>query len=314
MPPITASGGGDSKRVPRVVCYQQTYFPDNGSQYVSMLPLLTSNSGVTHVILAAIHINGEPGNLTLNDDPPDHSRFAPLWAEVRVLQTVGVKVMGMLGGAARGSYERLDRTEAEFEMYYTPLRDMIRARSLDGLDLDVEEEMSLPGIIRLIDRLKLDFGEDFVVTLAPVATALVSGLKHLSGFDYHALEFERGAKISWYNTQFYNGWGLMNSPAAYDLITAQGWPPEKVVVGQLTNPRNGSQGYIPLETTSAVLGMLVQKYPQFGGVSGWEYFNSFPGNTQRPWGWSCSMSLIMGMKRIHECAVASADQLAQTSE
>ena len=313
MPPVTSSGAANGNIVPRIVCYQQTYFPDNGSQYVSMLPLLTNNSGVTHVILAAIHINGEPGNLTLNDDPPDHSRFAPLWAEVRVLQTSGVKVMGLLGGAARGSYERLDGTESDFEAYYIPLRDLIRRHSLDGLDLDVEEEMSLQGAIRLIDRLKLDFGEDFIVTLAPVATALVPGLKHLSGFDYMALELERGSKISWYNTQFYNGWGLMDSPAAYDLITAQGWLPEKVVVGQLTNPSNGSQGYIPLETTSAVLGMLVLKYPNFGGVSGWEYFNSLPGNAQRPWSWACSMSLILGMKRVHECAASMASSQCTTS-
>ncbi|KMU83223.1 hypothetical protein CIHG_01005 [Coccidioides immitis H538.4] len=67
--------------------------------------------------------------------------------------------------------------------------------------------MSLDGIIRLIDRLKSDFGDEFIITLAPVATAMVHGLRHLSGFDYRALETARGSKISWYNVQFYNGWG-----------------------------------------------------------------------------------------------------------
>ena len=88
------------------------------------------------------------------------------------MQDIGVKVLGMLGGAAQGSFQRLDRSGGEFEAYYVPLRDMIRRHNLDGLDLDVEEPMSLNGIIRLIDRLKTDFGPEFLITLAPVATAL----------------------------------------------------------------------------------------------------------------------------------------------
>jgi alkaline phosphatase D len=75
----------------------------------------------------------------------------------------------MLGGASAGSFAHLDGLE--FEAYYSPLKDMIAAHSLDGLDLDVEE-MSLNGVIQLIDRLKNDFGNDFLITLAPVAAAL----------------------------------------------------------------------------------------------------------------------------------------------
>jgi alkaline phosphatase D len=305
MPPVPADGGRTvNPRSHRIVCYHQTYYPDNGTKYVSMLPLLANNSGVTHVILAAIHINDDPQQLTLNDNPPNHPQFIPLWAEARVLQAAGVKILGLLGGAARGSFERLDQTDPEFDLYYEALHDLIRDRGLDGLDLDVEEPMSLPGIIRLIDRLKLDFGDEFIITLAPVATALIAGLRHLSGFDYRALEEAQGSSISWYNAQFYNGWGLMDNPMAYDIIISQGWPAEKVIVGQLTNPGNGAQGYVPLETTSAVLAVLLEKYPLFGGVSGWEYHNSMPGDVERPWQWACAMSWIMALKLIHQRAVA----------
>ena len=95
------------------------------------------------------------------------------------MQDVGVKVLGMLGGAAQGSFQRLDRSDGEFEAYYVPLRDMVRRHNLDGLDLDVEEPMSLNGIIRLIDRLKTDFGPEFLITLAPVATALRTCISEL---------------------------------------------------------------------------------------------------------------------------------------
>lgn len=262
-----------------------------------MLPLIRNNTGVTHVIIAAFHLNTPPENITLNDDPPDSAVYDPLWAEVPQVKQEGVKVMGMLGGAARGSFERLDGNQEQFELFYRPLLAVIRRHELDGLDLDVEEPMSLGGIIRLIDRLKSDQGDGFIVTLAPVAAALL-GIGNLSGFDYRQLEQARAAKISWYNTQFYNGWGPADDPRMYAALVALGWSPQRVVYGLLTNPGNGSQGYVPQEQIGPILGALVEQYPTFGGVMGWEYFNSLPGEKAKPWQWAAEMSLSMGMKDV----------------
>lgn len=91
---------------PRLIVYHQTIHDPRGN-YHSLLPLLTNNTGITHVIVAAIHLNDEPGYLTLNDHRPDDKRFDQLWGEVSWLQGSGVKVMGMLGGAAKGSFEKL---------------------------------------------------------------------------------------------------------------------------------------------------------------------------------------------------------------
>lgn len=262
-----------------------------------MLPLLRNSTGVTHVIIAAFHLNSGPGNITLNDDPPESPVYAPLWAEVPQVKAAGVKVMGMLGGAAPGSFQRLDGSSEQFEAYYAPLLAVIRRHGLDGLDLDVEEEMTLEGIIRLIDRLKADLGNDFIITLAPVAAALL-GFGNLSGFDYRQLEQARGSKISWYNTQFYNGWGPAEDPRMYAAMITQGWPAQKVVYGLLTNPGNGSQGFVPREKITAILSVLREEYPGFGGVMGWEYFNSLPGEKEKPWQWAAEMSLSMGMKDV----------------
>ncbi|KAK6609592.1 alkaline phosphatase [Botrytis cinerea] len=171
---------------------------------------------------------------------------------------------------SKGSFTRLDQDDTTFELYYIPLRNLIRERGLDGLDLDVEEEMTLAGIIRLIDRLKADFGAGFIITLAPVAAALISDLpKHnLSGFNYEALEVMRGSSIDWYNTQFY-------------------------LVGMVTNPGNGS-GWVPFEVLQEVLLNLKLRYPTFGGVMGWEYFNSLPGDRDRPWEWAAWMTRVLG--------------------
>ncbi|TGO47516.1 hypothetical protein BCON_0274g00030 [Botryotinia convoluta] len=279
----------------RIVIYYQTQHHPNG-KLCSILPIITKpNIVVTHVNVAAIHLNDPPGNITLNDHVPHHERFVTMWAELRILQASGIKVMGMLGGAAKGSFIRLDQDDAIFELYYIPLRNLIRERGLDGLDLDVEEEMTLAGIIRLIDRLTADFGAGFIITLAPVAAALVSELpKHnLSGFSYEALEVMRGSSIDWYNTQFYCGWGDMSKTAGYDMMMVRGWPAHKIVVGMVTNPANGS-GWVPFETLQEVLLNLKLRYPTFGGVMGWEYFNSLPGDRDRPWEWAAWMTRVLG--------------------
>jgi chitinase len=260
-----------------------------------MLPLLENNTGITHVILAAFHLNEQPEAITLNDDPPQSPVFDPLWAEVPLMQQQGVKVMGMLGGAAPGSFTRLDGSREQFELFYYPLLAMIRRHGLDGLDLDVEEPMSLQGVIRLIDRLKADLGDAFIITLAPVAAALL-GIGNLSGFDYRELEQARASKISWYNTQFYNGWGPAEDPRMYATMMAQGWSARRVVYGLLTNPGNGSQGYVSQEKIGPVLATLIEHYPTFGGVMGWEYYNALPGDSAKPWQWAAQMSLSMGMK------------------
>lgn len=200
------------------------------------------------------------------------------------MQDIGVKVLGMLGGAARGTFARLDGSEELFEAYYVPLRDMIRKYRFDGLDLDVEEEMSLGGVVRLIDRLKGDFGGGFLVTLAPVAEALRGG-GHLSGFDYEVLEGVRGGSVAWYHVQFYNGWGSLGGFGDYDDILRRGWEVEKVVVGVLTNPGLG-HGYVEFEDLRRTVSAMAQFYPGFGGVMGWEYFNSRPGDEGAPWQWA----------------------------
>ncbi|KAI1482962.1 glycoside hydrolase family 18 protein [Daldinia eschscholtzii] len=282
---------------PRLVVYYQTIHDSNGN-HISILPLITQpDISITHLIVAAIHINEDPNGLTLNDHPPSDPRFITMWAEMRIAQASDIKVLGMLGGAAKGSYTRLDQDQETFEKYYGPLYDLIRERDLNGLDLDVEEQMSLGGIVRLIDRLRADFGPDFIITLAPVAAALLDSRSNLSGFDYEALEVMRGKQIAWYNAQFYCGWGDASTPVMYEMCIARGWPPEKVVVGLVTTPDNGP-GWVPFEVLGPTLAVLRHQFSKFGGVMGWEYFNGLPGGKERPWEWAQRITKLLGVARV----------------
>ncbi|MCJ1405593.1 hypothetical protein MMC11_008821 [Xylographa trunciseda] len=228
------------------------------------------------------------------------TKYDPLWAEIRELQDGGIKVLGMLGGAHQGSFTALDGEITSFDAHYKPLREMIAWMGLDGLDLDVEEAMSIAAVIRLIDHLKADFGKEFLITLAPIATAM-RAQQNLSGFDYEVLEKAFGHKIAWYNTQFYCGWGCMKSTVDYDKIAVR-WPVEKLVVGFVTNPQNCA-GWVEDRVLRETLTALLEKCPKFGGVMGWEYFNSITSEHPEqgePCRWAQLMSEILYEARTNE--------------
>jgi hypothetical protein len=107
-----ASSSPASTRPPRLVLYQQTHHEKSG-EAVSLLPLLTNKTGVTHVYIAALHVHPPDAEhpIHLNDHAPQDSRFDQMWSEVKQLQDAGIVVMGMLGGAAPGTYVRLSASE-----------------------------------------------------------------------------------------------------------------------------------------------------------------------------------------------------------
>ncbi|GAP87811.1 putative glycoside hydrolase family 18 protein [Rosellinia necatrix] len=294
----------------RVVIYYQTGLGTD-TTHVPLLPLIQAEPSisVTHLLIAALHIIDDDTGLHLNDKPPSDAIFDTMWSEAAQLQAAGVKVMVMVGGAARGSFQRLDGDDASFERYYGPLHDLIGSHNIQGLDLDVEESFSLGGIIRLIDRLKADFGSDFIITLAPVAAALTEGGGNLSGFSYFDLEAQRGGSIAFYNAQFYFGWGNAGSASDYESIIDDGFPANRVVMGVLSNPDNGS-GYVSLDTEAGVLQELVRENGNFGGVANWEYFNSLPGGKAAPYQWASWMAQHMAAaKKMERSEVSSTEAL-----
>ncbi|OAA42294.1 endo-N-acetyl-beta-D-glucosaminidase precursor [Cordyceps fumosorosea ARSEF 2679] len=285
---------------PRLVIYVQTTHQVDGSP-ISILPLI-EEPGITatHLIIAAFHIN-EDSEIHLNDHDPNDPTFATLWSEVELIKAAGVKVMGMVGGAAPGSFTTatLDGDDSVFEKYYQQLYKVVQEYQLEGLDLDVEESMSLDGATRLIRRLRSDFGSDFIITLAPVASALLDH-GNLSGFSYSALEATVGTDIAFYNTQFYSGFGTMSTPDDYRNLIAAGWKPQKIVIGQLTSPDKG-YGFIPLSELTYTIDNLRARYKEIGGIMGWEYYSSSPGGVDQPWQWAQLVTPILQQRGSH-CA------------
>lgn len=156
----------------------------------SICPPLGASAPLTHLIVAALHI-ADDGTVILNDHPVDDDYHTQLWDQLDAVRSRGVRVLAMVGGWAPGTMCKLDGES--LSIYYPGLRDFLTQRHFDGIDIDVEQEMSLPGVCTLIERFRSDFDEDFEIVLAPVASALHGGA-NLSGFDYQELHQLRGGR------------------------------------------------------------------------------------------------------------------------
>lgn len=187
--------------------------------------------------------------------------------------------------------QRKGTNKIQFDGYYGPLRDLIKEYSLDGFDLDIEEQADITIVLKLINSLRTDFGSSFLITMAPVASALASPTGgDLSGFSYFDLDSQAvsstGEKlVSFYNGQFYSGFGSPATTSTYDKIVSAGWDPERVVMGVIDASNDGS-GFVKLSTVQSTITSLRAKYPTFGGVDGWEYFDAGSSDSlTEPWEW-----------------------------
>jgi chitinase len=266
-----------------VVAYYQTQY--SGGAYVSPDPLRGIASDIE---VGAFHLNGD-GSIHLNDDPPSAGTFTQMWSDLGSLQQSGVRVDAMLGGAAQGSYANLHN---DFTTYYGLLKNTLQTYHFNGIDLDIEETFSLADTEHLISQLRSDFGTGFVITLAPVATDMTGSSNFSGGFDYRTLESDIGSQIDWYNVQFYCGWGSLDGTSGYDGLMGS-WRASRIVAGTVTNPANCS-GYVDPAALAGTIRSLVAEHSDFGGIAGWEYFNSTGVNGGGPESWYQNAKSAMG--------------------
>lgn len=241
---------------PRIIYYYQTL--------TSLQPILYTQS-VTHLHLSSIHFGNNPDNtpyIHLNDNLPYDSIFDTMWKELFMLSNQGTKIILMVGGAG-GAFQDLF---SNFEVYYKLLYNLIEVKSniIEGIDLDVEETVSLKDIKMLIKRIRSDFGPNFLITMAPIQASLQSDNPGIGGFVYKDLySSEVGKEISYFNGQFYMDY----TKNSYDSAVENGYPEQKVVMGMLSGQ--------DFNTIIKEIKELYEEYGEsFGGVFIWEYFNA----------------------------------------
>ena len=107
----------------------------------------------------------------LNDHTPDDPKFDECWKELKTVSDRGVCVMVMMGGAG-GAYNDLF---SNYDTYYGLLKEFISNHSdvIKGLDIDIEEGVEINDVKKLIQNIHDDFGEGFIITMAPLGESLI---------------------------------------------------------------------------------------------------------------------------------------------
>ena len=164
----------------RIIYYYQTF--------VGLKDILTPDTKVTHLHLSSIHFGLDNNNnpyIHLNNNLPNSKLFDSVWSDLESAKQHGIKVILMVGGAG-GAFQDLF---SNYNSYYPLLKKLIldKRTIIDGIDLDIEEIVSLNNVENLIKTLKADFGESFIITMAPVQSSIESDQPGMGGFVYKDL-------------------------------------------------------------------------------------------------------------------------------
>lgn len=283
-----------------VTYYSQT-FPDSKSGVQPFADLLTQNCGCTHLIVGAIHFGYDPNGspyIHLNDEHPDSPTFAKVWKSVEELSRGERKIVAtlMVGGAGSAFTDLFK----DFHTFYPLLVKTLKDRPyLRGVDLDVEERVDIDDLCSLINLLDHDFDSTFLITMAPLGPSLSNPEDPgMGGFAYGDLMKRlEGSRINFFHAQCYGGTftlGMM------DAIVQAGWTPKQVVCGIESGDYPDEESWSSLLT---VIQDIKYKYPTWGGVFVWEYFDSPPSHGPRPGDWAAQISKILNPRPFSSCNI-----------
>ena len=75
----------------------------------------------------------------------------------------------MVGGAG-GAFSQLF---SNYQEYYKLLKKtVLEYPFISGIDLDIEETTKISDVKKLISQINIDFGKEFIISMAPVSASL----------------------------------------------------------------------------------------------------------------------------------------------
>jgi hypothetical protein len=252
----------NDNRLYSITNFKLLYYYQTMSSMDSLIALKNKTFANIYIYISSIHFelnkNKEP-TIYINNDTPDNQ--GELWNDADLAHENGINILFMIGGAG-GAYTNLF---SDFEAYYKLLYDLLNSkRYIKGVDLDIEETVTIENVKMLITRLKKDFGTDFIVTMAPVASSLTEDTPGMGSFVYKDLFYsEEGKLINWFNVQSYGDYSF----EVYNAIVNNGYSPDKIVFGMLGDEYDSNT----ISNASKEVVKIKTKYPTMGGCILWEY-------------------------------------------
>lgn len=268
----------------RTIYYYQTF--------IGLDKLLTHMSDIDVVILASIHFGTNTDNspyIHLNNKSPNDVGFNKVWEQSEILSKNSTDILLLIGGAG-GAFTDLFNS---YTVYYKLLQELLQEKKfIKGVELDIEESVKLEDVKMLLVDLNKDFGDDFIITMAPVAYSMTSDAVGMGNFIYKDLYSSlEGRHINWFNVQSYGEF----SENIYKSIVDNGYPPEKIVLGMLASEFGENNFNSVLETIKNIK----IRYPDMAGIDVWEYFES-PPDKNDPSMWAKLVKEIITTHRVRK--------------
>lgn len=262
----------------RIILYYQTLI-----DLSSLIEQVKINSKIlTHITLASIHFgyNSIDGKqkpyIHLNNNDPNDSKFKKVYSQLEELKSLGIKVNLLIGGAGTA----FNQLFSNYSQFYNLLSNTVNNLDfIDGFNLDIEEGVTIDQMVMLIKDLKNDFPKKSII-FAPLGSSLASDQPGMGGFVYKTLlsKLPDDIKIDYFNTQCYGEYSLQ----LFEQMIANGYKQNEIVMGMLTGQ--------DFNNILVEIKKIKQKYPEFGGVAVWEYFNAPPAAPDKPYEWCIKVS------------------------
>ena len=245
----------------KTIYYYQTF--------CSLNKCIENSKQIDVIIVSSLHLGSFKNvpYIHLNNYDPNSPKFDIVWQDLQKLYFDGLTIMCMIGGAG-GAFKNLF---SDFKTYYPLLRDFLKEKKfITGIDLDIEENVKQDDVKNSINCLVNDFGEDFIITMAPVADSLLKDSPSgFSSLNYKELyESREGGFIDWFNVQAYGNFSF----ETYDKIIKNNYNPENIVFGMISGDFLNDNFHVALKE----IDLIKKKYPNMGGCDVWELVNAPP--------------------------------------
>ena len=270
------------KKTKRIILYYQTL--------IDLNPLINliknyKDSIVTDITLASIHFgyNNNTPYIHLNNYSPSNKKFINTYSQLKEIKKLDNNInINLLIGGAGTAYNQLF---SNYNTYYNLLTKSIdnELNFIDGFNLDIEEEVDINNIVKLVNDLKKDFPDKSII-FAPLAESIATDSPGMGGFVYKDLYTKIGDLISYFDVQCYDEYSL----DLFNQMKKNGYPSEKIVMGMLT----GQDFNLVINE----LEKIVASDQNMGGVAIWEYFNAPPSSPDHPYVWCEIMMNILYKK------------------
>lgn len=253
----------------KIIYYYQTF--------VGLDKIINDNHNVvTHIHLSSIHFglddNAKP-YIHLNNNDPRDQKFDSVWNDLKKCKEKGIKIVLMVGGAG-GAYQVMFSKYATYRNMLFNIVDKYRD-IIDGLDLDIEEPVTLDNIQMLINDIHLEYGNDFIISMTPLTASLTTDEPGMGGFSYKDLYIsDVGKYITYFNVQCYETFSVDN----HNDMIKNGYPADMINMGMISS--------MNLNAVLDTIKQIVSGDNMLAGVYNWEYFDSPPDAEKNPAQWS----------------------------